>query len=508
MPLSGAAQDITLSSQDGSISVSGDLLNYDGHFYRIDTEFGPLTVDGSQVTCDGPACPNIFEFTPDIKIATQDPKITDLIGTALVAFGASIGADVQIDRYETGAKSEFLFKNTAANRIEARFEVTQQKNAETIIDFVNYDVDLAYTFQPFGQQGIDTLKANDLGDFSQAPWRSVLAHDAWVAVGRDGSAHTALALNELTALVQGDRASLGSHAATAVVPSPTLPSAAGMITSLKLQKLAPNIERYQHVADLTQRLSSDPFALGITRLSDTVASDLTPLDIIGTCGRGFQVTRQAIKGGVYPYVTPLIAYRPARSLPTIATAFSDFLQSAQGHSIFRAHGLIDPSFETVALSDQGDRLLNTMNLVSPATADPIKDMISYLNDKRRLSSALRFRQGQTKLTAHSKDELLLIVRLIQSGSLDGQHIHFVGFSDGTGDYDTNVALSHKRAKAAMGSVLAELSPADIKKIKMSAKGFGPLMPILCDDTAQEQTVNRRVEIWLAPRTKDTPPSEN
>jgi len=32
------AQDVSLTSRDGSVSVSGDFLGFDGEFYRVDTE--------------------------------------------------------------------------------------------------------------------------------------------------------------------------------------------------------------------------------------------------------------------------------------------------------------------------------------------------------------------------------------------------------------------------------------------------------------------------------------
>ena len=50
-----AAQDVTLTSRDGSLSISGTLQGYDGEFYRISSNYGLLTVDGQGVICDGPA---------------------------------------------------------------------------------------------------------------------------------------------------------------------------------------------------------------------------------------------------------------------------------------------------------------------------------------------------------------------------------------------------------------------------------------------------------------------
>jgi phosphate transport system substrate-binding protein len=49
LPNLAAAQDITLTSRDGALSISGSLQGYDGEFFRIDSAYGPLTIDAQGV---------------------------------------------------------------------------------------------------------------------------------------------------------------------------------------------------------------------------------------------------------------------------------------------------------------------------------------------------------------------------------------------------------------------------------------------------------------------------
>jgi len=46
----GHAQDVTLTSRDGSVEVSGTLLGFDGEFYRVEPIFGELPADGAGVS--------------------------------------------------------------------------------------------------------------------------------------------------------------------------------------------------------------------------------------------------------------------------------------------------------------------------------------------------------------------------------------------------------------------------------------------------------------------------
>ena len=66
-PLS--AQDVTLTSPDGSVEINGTLLGFDGEFYRLETVYGELTVDGTGVNCIGPACPDLQNYVAKLSVS-------------------------------------------------------------------------------------------------------------------------------------------------------------------------------------------------------------------------------------------------------------------------------------------------------------------------------------------------------------------------------------------------------------------------------------------------------
>jgi TRAP-type C4-dicarboxylate transport system substrate-binding protein len=51
------AESVTLSSINGSTTVTGDLIEFTGDTYIIDSTLGPLRVQASAVECSGPGCP-------------------------------------------------------------------------------------------------------------------------------------------------------------------------------------------------------------------------------------------------------------------------------------------------------------------------------------------------------------------------------------------------------------------------------------------------------------------
>jgi phosphate transport system substrate-binding protein len=65
------------------MEVSGTLLGFDGNYYRVDTQYGELTVDGSGVLCDGPGCPSLSPYVAEVSISGSR-NIGDLLMPALV----------------------------------------------------------------------------------------------------------------------------------------------------------------------------------------------------------------------------------------------------------------------------------------------------------------------------------------------------------------------------------------------------------------------------------------
>ncbi len=85
------AQDVSLTSRDGSLSLTGSLQGFDGAFYRIDTRFGLLTVDAEGVICDGPACPDLIAPKAVIRIVGEGQAGDALMPPLLAAFANARG---------------------------------------------------------------------------------------------------------------------------------------------------------------------------------------------------------------------------------------------------------------------------------------------------------------------------------------------------------------------------------------------------------------------------------
>ena len=68
---------------DETIRITGELVDFDGTNYTINTSLGTLVVAAEQLTCEGEACPYIKPPTSEFTIAGA-PSMSELLVPALM----------------------------------------------------------------------------------------------------------------------------------------------------------------------------------------------------------------------------------------------------------------------------------------------------------------------------------------------------------------------------------------------------------------------------------------
>jgi len=92
-----AAEDVRLRSEDGKISLIGNLVGYTNGEYVLQTEdFGLMRVNRSGMTCDGATCPELVAFGPEFGIYGSRTVGTTLIPSLLQGYAKSVGATYEI----------------------------------------------------------------------------------------------------------------------------------------------------------------------------------------------------------------------------------------------------------------------------------------------------------------------------------------------------------------------------------------------------------------------------
>ncbi len=496
------AQDVTLTSRDGSVEITGTLLGYDGEFYRVDSEFGVLTLDGSGVVCQGPGCPDLDTFVAEIDISGSRVMGRRLLPELIARFAQREDYTFAREDSDTGTITIRL-SGRKTGRAAARFTIFPGSSSEGFADLLAERADMVLSRRPVSpvevSRGIDA----GLGRFT-APGRArVIALDALVPIVSPRNSVQQISLGDLARVYAGR---ITSWKALGGIDAPIdlyLPQAQSALSSVFADRvmtpeglaLSPGVRRFPDTASLAKAVAANPFAIGMTTFSEVGATRL--LTLTGGCGFRASVTPETLKSEDYPLGVPLFLYLRGGRLPAVGREFVRFLDTPAAQIAILRAGFVDQALSRTPVSRQGVRLANAIRAAGEEVKlDELKRLVTAMDGARRLSVTFRFERGATTLNAQSRSNVALLAHSLERRTLGARELTFVGFSDGIGPAQANRKLSRQRANAVRAAVLRAATTLDPDSVTLKVDGFGEAMPMACDDTGWGREINRRVEVWV------------
>ena len=500
--MSASAQDVTLTSRDGGVEISGDLLGYDGEFYRVDTIYGELTVDGSGVTCEGPGCPNLADYVAELRMSGASALGAVMMPALLETF-AGINGYVARGRRdgETGFHYDLYDGDTDA--LVARFDFGSTTTSEGFADLLTDEADIALATREIRPEERERARDAGLGDLADARRSRILALDAIVPIVSPGNPVQEIQPQDLALAFAGritNWQDLGGPDAPIALHLADAGTGLGQLVEDRL--LAPaqltldaQVTRHARSLAVADAVTADPFALGIASFAET--GDAQILTLTGACGFPLRPDRFTIKTEDYPLTTPIFTYLPARRLPKIGREFVAFLRSPEAQLVIRRVGFVDQTPEEIPVAAQGRRLSNA--ILAAGEEIPLEElqrMAVTLSPMRRLTISFRFETGSIRLDAQSRANVLGLAHMLEVGRYDGRKLVFMGFSDGEGAARANREIALKRAEAVRYAVMDAAQASDLRRVTLEVDAFGEALPLACDDSAWGRKSNRRVEVWV------------
>ncbi len=474
-----SAEPVQLTARDGTIAIEGELLSHDGELFRIETEHGPVTLDGGGLICSGAGCPDPAELIARARIGGT----SDMIHRLLLAL-----LEVDADREGLEALRTFIdddlvsweLRDPATDRLVADFEARVMEEERAARAVAAGDIDLL-----FGRKETGPPVRQDL-----------IALDALVPVVAPDNPRAMVTLDQLTGLMRGDVSSwarLGGQDIPVALHTPE--TWEGEIRRLSGAARLRGATRHADLDALADTVAGDAGALGLVPYS--AIGNAVPLVVSGACGLATPATRDTIRAEDYPITHPVFLSRVGAKQPKAVRDFIAFARSPEAQDLIRAAGFVDQAIGRIGFEQQGDRIANAV-LAAGSDADDIAEvqaMIATLLNAERLTLTFRFRDGSSELDFPSVSNIQRLADAISRGDFDNHQIIFAGFSDGAGPKDGNLRLSERRARSVRRAVASRVSDA---AVDFEVAAFGELMPMACDDTPWGGRVNRRVEIWVKP----------
>ncbi|MFZ5963111.1 substrate-binding domain-containing protein [Thalassococcus sp. BH17M4-6] len=502
LPGWAAAQDVTLRSRDGAIEVTGTLLGFDGDFYRVETRYGELTVDGSGVLCEGPGCPSLTDFVAELSVSGSATAGEVLMPALVESFALRSG--MTAERQSLGPNHfRYDLAHADTGKLVGQFEFRVTNTDEGFADLLADEADIVMALREIRPSEVSLAREAGLGDLRDARRSRVLALDALVPVVATRNPLDAISISDLARIAVGEVTNwreLGGP--DAPIALHLRDAASGLAQGIEDRiiartrgELRSDVVRHASNTELSQAVARDPFGIGIVSFSEI--GNAKPLVLTGGCGFSLRNTRRNIKTEDYPLTAPMFLYLPARRLPALARDFLAFTRSAPAQIVIRRAGFVDQSPEEIPIDLQGDRLANAISVAdSDAALAELRRMIDTLAPMQRLTTSFRFEAGSARLDAQSRSNIAQLARALEDGVYTARRLVFVGFSDGVGPAEPNLQIARKRAAAVRDAVVLAAETADLAQIEISTDAFGEAMPMACDDTEWGRQVNRRVEVWV------------
>ncbi len=498
-PLPGWAEEVRLSAPDGALVISGTLMSFDGEFYRVETVYGPMTLDAEGIECTGSACPDPGAFAPEVRLSGP-PELGALLLPALIE-GYAARLDHAAERIIADDRHfSYVLTDRETGRPTIRFHFRLAGSDEAFADLLAGEADIALSAREVRPGEVVLASEAGLGQLD-APRRSrVLALDGLVAITAADNPVDGVTLRDIARVFAGEIRSWsdlgGPDRAISLHLGAEGTAVAQGFDARVLRRFGKeagfSITRHDSNAELADAVAADPAAIGVTAFSDTGSARI--ISFAGPCGYRATPTAETLKSEDYPLTAPLFAYLPAKRLPKPVRAFLDYAQSPQAALVVRRAGFVDQRPETVPLDRQGQRLAQAIRQAGDdVRLDDLRSMIERLIGAERLTVTFRFEEGSSDLDAQSRSNISLLSEAIRRGDFDGRTLLFAGFSDGVGTADQNRRLSERRAEAVRQAVIGPGAPGGVT---IEVAGFGEALPMACDDVDWGQQINRRVEVWV------------
>ncbi len=474
-----AAEPVRLTSADGSLEIEGTLLSRDGEFMRIETSFGPVTVDAGYMRCSGVGCPDPAEMVARASVGGPPDMVHRLFPALLEVFADEKGLEPYRVFVDDSSVSWEL-REAETDRLVAMFDISvvAEDDVQTRLAAGTMTIGLSHRETSVDQR------------------QDVIALDALVPAVAPDNPRAMVTHAQLLALLSGDTADWSRFWDTSETVSVHLPENwKEARRRLGLEEMTASAETHADLSALSDAVAGQPGALGLVPYSSL--GNAVPLVVSGACGLATPATRDTIRAEDYPATQPLFLQRLGADHPKAVRDFIAFSRSAAAQPVIRAAGFVDQAIGRISFERQGGRIANAVLLAGddPESVAEVRNMIAALLDGERLTLTFRFRDGSSQLDLQSESNVQRLADAISAGEFDGHDIFFVGFSDGVGEPAGNLRLSERRARSVQSAVASRLSGA---APELGVMAFGELMPMACDDTPWGGQVNRRVEVWIKP----------
>ncbi len=509
LPADSWAQDVTLTSSDGTVAATGELLEFEGNSYRINTATGEVSLSASDVSCSGAGCPSFEAADADVTLAGTDVVAQGLLPLLLEGYAASKGAALDETMVDKGNRmlTSIVGDEGFGDPIGSFFATTSSsRNAFQAL--LNKSSGVGMSARRISTREAELLAADGAGDMFDPSQENIVALDSLVMIVHPDNPVQELSFQQLGGIYGGfitNWADVGGNDApiTLVERSETSGTRTELGSTLAGQVLeqVPPVQPGAIIAATNAAAASvvttDPNAIGYVGYAyQRGAKGLT---LINECGMRQIPDSFSARTEEYALQRFLYLYNRADTVNEVARDFLEFAVSDDADAVVAKAGFIDLGVARRSQSSDSQRVRSLLNAdIDPTEAAAVQQMLGQMIDYDRLSTTFRFDTGSANLTPRGVLNIERLTKYLEDQPA-GTQVQFVGFADSVGKSSNNQVLSVGRAERVLAEMQA-FAGDRLAGIDMVATGYSEAAPVGCNISENGRRVNRRVEVWISKAT--------
>lgn len=489
-----AAGPVRLIDSGSEFVIEADLTHFDGEFFHLTDGGVPFAVLADDFRCEGVSCPRDRSDTITVSFSGPQRVMRELMPQLLKEYASAEGFNIQEEQNaDSGFKFNF-FSQTSEKIAEIYLSIPSDRE-----DFeTDWAFDISAGLTPL--VGAQTASINQNDGVVIVTEDKVLAYDAMVPVASSENPVDIILEQDLLGILSGDITNWSE------LGGPDLDIRVFLTRNYKtlLQAaLGPDIiiapAKLRLASDrIAEVIESDASLLGLVPFH--AAQGLNELRIRNTCGFDAHASAFSIEAGEYPLAFGYGLSQMSERPPKFLRKWHRFLTSSVAYDTADDAGYVASTPTPLPLEDQGVRVTRSVMSAGPDVklAD-LQRLARILTEAERLSTTFRVGKISTADKIRSLSDAEALIEYVRSSDMSGKKLVFLGFTDNSGEPQTNLKLSAERAEDVREFVLNLAIDRGVLMPPVEALGLGEAAPIGCNETAHGQRLNRRVEIWIKDR---------
>ncbi len=496
------AQQVTLTSSDGTVNMTGEFKEFRDNNYVISTALGDMRVSASRVSCVGEACPTFETVDAELLIGGSDTVGLALMPLLLEGYAGAIGA--ASDLTNTGSGEDFIAKLIGDEGFGDELSsilVNSTTSSRGFDELLANEIEIGMASRRIRPAEARELRADGAGNMINPSQEHIIAVDSLLMITNPANPIDALSAEQVRQIFTGAVANWSE------VGGPDLPiivfnrpegSGTRSVFEDRIfgdSEVAANDSAIivSTNEDAVQSVMTEDGAISF--VSYAFRRDANAVTLINDCGIAVEPSAFSARTEEYPLQRRLYLYSREDTLTEEGRALLTFATSANADPVIGKAGFIGFAVDRREQSLEGRR---ARALLDPEAnnyeAGIMRQMLGQMADFDRLSTTFRFRTGSSQLDERGRIDKARLIDFLETQP-EGTEVMMVGFTDSVGQFDGNLNLSAQRAGQVAAEVL-DTAGDRLSNVTVTSRGFGEIAPSGCNDTEEGRRINRRVEVWI------------